>query len=159
MKRLTLTLVLLFALAFPAYAQTDEPEPTAEATPVVIEAPVEIPQDSTVIVVEASEPEPAEPAPVPAVNPDLQALLIAAVSLAILFAFSLFGRDLIKAAKDNVPPWALEPIFSAVDSILATVEANALTTASKADDEQVAELRRKYEEIKTELRNKTEPGK
>ncbi len=148
--------ILVGGKPFTALAQTDEPTP--EATPIVVESePVVIPDDSTVIVVEV--PETPEPAPVPTVNPDLQALLIAGVSLAILAVFSVFGSRLIAAAKDNVPPWALEPIFSAVDSILATVESNALATTSTADDAQVADLRKKYEELKTELRNKTEPGK
>lgn len=156
-KKLTyLLLILALFVVKPIEAQTAEPTP--ESTPVLVDsAPVVIPDDSTVIVVEA--PETAEPAPAPAVNPDLQALLIAGVSLAILAVLAVFGRSLIAAAKDNVPPWALEPIFSAVDSILATVEANALATLSTADDAQVADLRKKYEEIKADLRNKTEPGK
>jgi len=149
MKRVTLTLALLFMLAFPALAQDATSEPTAESTPVVVIAPVEIPDDSTVIVIEA-----AEPTPIPAVDPDLQALLIAGVSMALLLVFSLFGRQLIDGAKNSVPPWALEPIFSAVDSVLSAAEANTKQTVSAADDAQIADLRKKYEEIKAELRNR-----
>lgn len=148
--------VLVGGKPFPTFAQTAEPTP--EVTPVVIESdPVVIPDDSTVIVVEA--PETPEPAPVPTVNPDLQALLNTALGLALLFVLTLFGRQIITALRDNVPSFVFEPFLAAIDSVMQIMVANAARTPETTDDEQIAELSRKYEALKTELRNKTEPGK
>lgn len=148
--------VLVGGKPFPTIAQTAEPTP--DVTPVVIESePVVIPDDSTVIVVEA--PETPEPAPAPTVNPDLQALLNTALGLALLFVLTLFGRQIVTALRDNVPSFVFEPFLAAIDSVMQIMVANAARTPETTDDEQIAELNRKYEALKTELRNKTEPGK
>lgn len=153
MKRFLTTALLLFVLAFPAYAQTDEPTP--ESTPVVLDSnPVVIPEDSTVIVIEASEPEPA-----PVVNPDFQALLNTAVTLVLMFVLAVFGRQIVEALKNSVPPFMFEPFLSAIDTVMQIMKANAARTPELTDDAQIEELYQKYEQLKTELRNKTEPGK
>jgi hypothetical protein len=153
-KKLTyLLLILALFVVKPVSAQDATAEPTPESTPVVIAAPVEIPDDSTVIVVETPEPTPSE------ANPDVTNLLISVVSIVVLFVLAFFGRSAITAAKDSLPPWAFEPLLSALDSVLSTVERTAALTSDPADDANVAQLRREYEALKLELRNKTEPGK
>jgi hypothetical protein len=154
-KKLTyLLLILALLVVKPVSAQDATAEPTAESTPVVITAPVEIPDDSTVVVVEAPQPAPADTA-----NPDVTNLLISVVSIVVLFVLAFFGRSAIAAAKDSLPPWAFEPLLSALDSVLSTVERTAAATSDPSDDANVAQLRREYEALKLELRNKTEPGK
>lgn len=159
MKRLILTFVLLFALAFPAYAQTDEPAPTVEATPVILEAPVEIPDDSTVIVVEAPEP-----TPTPVETFDF-GLLAAIAGVVIIAFFTLFGATVVKLG-NSAPPWAVAAIIGGVDAVKPAVNKWVEITPTPLDNASINEVWKELEKLKSQvnantadLRNKTEPGK
>lgn len=157
MKRLLTAAFLIFALAFPAYAQTDEPTP--EVTPVVIESePVVIPDDSTVIVVEA--PEPAEPAPTFDFG-----LLAGIAGIVIVAFFTLFGATVVKLG-NSAPPWAVAAIIGGVDAVKPAVNKWVEITPTPLDNASIAEVWKELDKLKSQvnantadLRNKTEPGK
>lgn len=157
MKRLLTAALLLFVLAFPAYAQTDEPTP--ESTPIVFDsAPVVIPDDSTVIVVEA--PEPAEPAPVFDLG-----LLAGIAGIVIIAFFTLFGATVVKLG-NSAPPWAVAAIIGGVDAVKPAVNKWVEATPTPLDNASIAEVWKELDRLKSQvnantadLRNKTEPGK
>lgn len=158
-KRFILLFLILsfpFAKPFPANAQTEEPTP--EATPVVIEAPVEIPDDSTVIVVEAPEAVETEP-------PFDFGLLAAVAGIVIVAFFTLFGATVVKLG-NSAPPWAIAAIIGGVDAVKPAVNKWVEITPTPLDNASINEVWKELEKLKTQvnantadIRDKTEPGK
>lgn len=158
-KKLTyLLLILALFVVKPIEAQTAEPTP--ESTPVLVDsAPVVIPDDSTVIVVEAPEP---EPAPAPSIDLGLAASI---AGIVLIGFFALFGATVIKLG-NSAPPWMVAALVGGVDAIKPSVNKWVSATPTTLDDATIAEVWKEIDKIKTQvnanavdLRNKTEPGK
>lgn len=148
MNRITRIALFLLIFAGPLHqrvsAQTAEPTP--ESTPLVIEAPVEIPQDSTVIIVEASEPEPA-----PTTTPFDSGLLIAGAVLVILAVLAVFGVAINTAGK-GAPPWLVEMIIGGVDAVKPSIDTYVKGTPTPLDDASTTELWKAIDKIKADIR-------
>jgi hypothetical protein len=159
-KQIVLALVCSAVVAWLLYgvnatwAQDATGEPVAEVIDIPAEVTAEAPTDITVedggtVVINE---QPAEPAPAPAVDPNLQAILNTVLGLVLMFVITVFGKQIIDALKNSVPPFVFEPFLSAIDSVMQIMKANAERTADPTDDVQMAELIRKYEAWKTDLR-------
>ena len=138
MKQVVLLLVILMAcvlVAMPLHAQEVTPEP-----PVVVE-----------------EPPPAAP---PVVNAtDLFTTALIVIGAIVGIAFGVFGyivRPAIVGAVSGMPQWAGEVLFSAGDTGLASLEGYAEGTEGTRDDDEVAKLRREFDQLRAEIRAKWE---
>jgi hypothetical protein len=145
-KKLTyILLILALFVVKPVSAQTEEPTP--DVTPVVIEsAPVEIPEDSTVIVVEAPEPEPA-----PTTTTFDSGLLVAGVTLVALAILAVFGVAIVTAGK-GAPPWLVEMIIGGGDAVKPSIDTYVKGTPTPLDDAAAAELWKAIDKIKADIR-------
>jgi hypothetical protein len=143
MKRLTLALLLFFVLAFPATAQDATDEPTPEVTPVVIESePVVIPDDSTVVVIEAPEPEPA---------PSIDLGLAAAIAgIVLLGFFTLFGATVVKLG-NSAPPWMVAALVGGLDAVKPAVNKWVEVTPTTLDDATIVEVWKEIDKLKTQV--------
>jgi hypothetical protein len=149
--------ILVGGKPFTALAQTDEPTP--ETTPVVVESePVVIPDDSTVIVVEAPEP---EPAPVPSID---LGLLAAIGGIVLIGFFALFGATVVKLG-NSAPPWMVAALVGGVDAIKPSVDKWVATTPTTLDDSTILEVWKEIDKLKRQVGANTEdiqrnqPGK
>lgn len=151
-KKLTYALLILALFAVkPIEAQTAEPTP--EVTPVVIDSePVVIPDDSTVIVIEA--PEVPEPEPAPATMPFDSGLLVAGGVLVALAILAVFGVAITTAGK-GAPPWLVEMIIGGGDAVKPSIDTYVKSTPTPLDDAAVAELWKAIDKIKSDVRANT----
>jgi hypothetical protein len=150
-----------------ALAQDATSEPTAEVTPVVITAPVEIPADSTVVVIEA--PEPAEPTPAETETPGGYALAILATAVIMALVFTPIASFLAK----SIPASALPVLISQGRTLATSGQEYAKTTETSLDNIAFDELLKQINRLESnvgllqtqvkantvDIQNKTEPGK
>lgn len=145
MKRLLTASLLFFVLAFPVFAQEATSEPTAESTPIIVNSePVVIPEDSTVVVIEAPEPTP-EPAP----SIDL-GLAAAIAGIVLLGFFTLFGATVVKLG-NSAPPWAVAAIIGGADAVRPAVNKWVEATPTTLDDATMTEVWREIDKLKSQV--------
>lgn len=76
-------------------------------------------------------------------------------------AFGVFGyivRPALVAALNQIPQWGAEMFFSAGDAGLTAVERYAETTETVIDDNEVAKLRRDFDQLREEVRAARDTG-
>ncbi len=137
-KLFSLLMLALFLLlgVRPGFAQ----EATVDPSPVVTEeAPVVEPPE-VVTVVDQTE--------------IIQTVLVIAGAIVVV-AFGVFGyvvRPAIVGAVNGMPEWAGEILLTAADTGLGALEDYARGTPSPIDDNEVAKLRKEFEELAAEIR-------
>lgn len=79
----------------------------------------------------------------------------------VAVAFGVFGyivRPALVAALNQIPQWGAEMFFSAGDAGLTAVERYAETTETVIDDNEVAKLRRDFDQLREEVRAARDTG-
>lgn len=140
-KLFVLAILLTSLLAAPAFAQTGEPTaapPTVEATAEPTPAPDVPPVD-----------------PAPDGNSELLSILlpwVGAIIIILIIGFTIVARAAIVEGAKQAPAFVVDAAVSALTTLFDRAGEYVRDTPNTVDDESLAELRRRFDELVAEIR-------